>query len=123
MQQEPDRLVVSICDAREECVATLYLEADRGLRVEGEFPGGLTCQDLESLGFVYYETDNRGELVARLKEVPPSNSLDYLRALLDALPPGYHIGQVRSRAIEKERRVRRERFEAEISLLDSEASD
>lgn len=111
-----DAMTVCICDSEEHCVARLILRGQK-LVVEGEFPGGLTAEDLETLGFVYYETSQRGELVARVQEVPLSNSLDYLRALIDALPPGYHISQVDSDTIAAERQERRKRFEAEMSLM------
>ncbi|MGE0491690.1 MAG: hypothetical protein AB7S38_20930 [Vulcanimicrobiota bacterium] len=114
-------MVVCICDAQECCVARLFVEEDgKRLRVEGDFPGGLTPQDLAELGFVYYETNTHGELVARVKEVAPADSLDYLRALLDALPPGYHINQVESKRIERERQQRRARFEEELALMSEE---
>lgn len=109
-------MVVSICDRRGECVAELRI-ADGAVQLRGELPGGLAPEDLERLGFVYYETNERGKFVPRVQEVEAGETLDYLRALIDSLPPGYHLAQVQSEKIEHERRLRRARFEAELDAL------
>lgn len=112
-------MVVSISDSRNQEVAKVVVESGQ-VRVEGEFPGGLTEADLRALGFVHYETDERGELLTRVKEVAPDESLEYVRALFDALPPGFHISNVSSEKVKAERLAKRERFEREISMLDQE---
>ncbi len=113
-------MVVSICDSSQCCVARVYLDQEGVPRIEGDLPGGLTPEDLKELGFVYYETSPKGDLVARVQEVAPEESLAYLRALLDSLPPGYHISQVESERIEQEREQKRELFERELSLMNEE---
>lgn len=110
-------MVVCIADSQGTQVARLILEGG-DLKIDGALPGGLTEGDLTSLGFVYYETDTRGELVPRVREVPMSNSLDYLRALMDSLPPGYYLSQVDSETIERQRQDKRLRFEQELALMD-----
>lgn len=112
-------MVVCIADSQGTQVARLTLEG-QDLKVDGSLPGGLTEGDLACLGFVYYETDARGELVPRVREVPMSNSLDYLRALMDSLPPGYYLSQVDSESIEQQRQDKRLRFEQELALLDAD---
>jgi len=112
-------MVVCIADSRGTQVARLTFDGGE-LKVDGALPGGLTEGDLTCLGFVYYETDARGELVPRVREVPMANSLDYLRALMDSLPPGYYLSQVDSETIEQQRHDKRLRFEAELALLDGE---
>lgn len=112
-------MVVCIADSHGTQVARLTLDGE-DLKIDGSLPGGLTVGDLTSLGFVYYETDARGEVVPRVREVPMSNSLDYLRALMDSLPPGYYLSQVDSETIERQRQDKRIRFEQEIALLDGD---
>lgn len=112
-------MVVSISDSHSQEVAKVVVESGQ-VRVEGEFPGGLTQADLCALGFVHYETDERGELLTRVKEVPPGETLEYVRALFDALPPGYHISNVSSDKVKAERLAKRERFEAELIIMDEE---
>lgn len=112
-------MVISISDSHNQEVAKVLVE-DGQVRVEGDFPGGLTEADLCSLGFVHYETDERGELLTRVKEVAPGESLEYVRALFDALPPGFHISNVSSDKVKAERLAKRQRFEAELTMLDEE---
>ncbi|GMU56046.1 MAG: hypothetical protein AMXMBFR33_51920 [Candidatus Xenobia bacterium] len=112
-------MVVSISDSNNQEVARVLVEGGQ-VRLEGEFPGGLTEADLRSLGFVHYETDGRGELLTRVKEVAPAESLEYVRALFDALPPGFHISHVESEHVQAERLAKRERFEAELTIMDQE---
>lgn len=111
------RIILS--DSRNTQVAVLTVK-DGQVQVEGAFPGGLTPQDLGELGFVYYETDDRGDIVSRVREVPPSECLAYLRAVQDALPPGFHISHVESDVIEAERHQKRRRFEEEIARIGQE---
>ncbi len=110
---------IIICDSGNTEVAVLRVSGG-AVRLEGSFPGGLTTEDLGSLGFVYYETDERGEIVSRVREVRPTDSLDYVRAVQDALPPGFHISRVESARIEEERRQKRRRFEEELFRIVSE---
>lgn len=117
MTTEQMPMLVSICDRHGTCVARLGISRDGRVQHEGDLPAGLTPADLERLGFIYYETNEKGEFVARVQEVKPSESLDYLRALIDSLPPGYHLSQVQSEKIESERRQKRKRFEAELEQL------
>ena len=112
-------MVVCIADSQGTQVARLTLTGQE-LHVDGRLPGGLTEGDLACLGFVYYETDPRGELVPRVREVPMANSLDYLRALMDSLPPGYYLAQVDSEKIEQQRQDKRERFERELAIMERE---
>lgn len=111
---------IYICDSRNTEVAVLVVK-DGEVEVEGAFPGGLTATDLEELGFVYYETDDRGEIVTRVREVPPSECLAYVRAVLDALPPGFHIANVESEVIEAERHRKRKNFEEELQRIGEES--
>lgn len=111
------RIIIS--DSRNSKVATVRI-AGGVVQVEGSFPGGLTSQDLAELGFVYYETDERGDIVSRVREVAPAETLDYVRALQDALPPGFHVSNVESEQIEDERRQKRRRFEEELARIGEE---
>ncbi len=108
---------VFISDSANIQVALVRVQEGQ-VHVQGAFPGDLTPEDLSRLGFVHYETDERGEIVTRVREVPPAESLDYIRALQDALPPGYHISQVESARIDEERRQKRRRFEEELARLE-----
>jgi len=110
---------IVICDSGNTEVARLSVQGG-AVAVEGVFPGGLTCEDLARLGFVYYQTDERGDIVSRVREVRPDESLDYVRAVQDALPPGFHISRVVSARIEEERRRKRQRFEEELARIVSE---
>ncbi len=111
------RIVISDSGSFEVAVLTVQ---DGAVSLEGTFPGGLTHEDLEELGFVYYQTDERGDIVSRVREVHPDESLDYVRAVQDALPPGFHISRVDSARIEEERQARRRRFEEELARIVSE---
>lgn len=110
---------IILCDSRNTEVAVVTVR-DGKVSLDGVFPGGLTPEDLAELGFVYYETDERGDIVSRVREVPPSETLAYVRALQDALPPGFHISHVDSEVIEAERRQKRRRFEEEIARIGQE---
>lgn len=111
------RIIIS--DSRNVAVATLLVSSG-DVQVEGSFPGGLERQDLMGLGFVYYETDSRGDIASRVREVPPTESLAYVRAVQDALPPGFHVSHVESEQIEDERRQKRRRFEEELARIGEE---
>jgi hypothetical protein len=110
---------VFISDSANTRVAQVFVEGGQ-VHIQGSFPGDLTPEDLGRLGFVHYETDERGEIVTRVREVRPTESLDYVRALQDALPPGYHISQVESARIDEERRQKRRRFEEELARLEAD---
>ena len=112
---------VSICDARGEQVATVVVNPEGEATLRGRIPG-FTGEDLNHLGFVHYETDSKGSLISKVKEVAPSDSLDYVRALLDSIPPGYHLSEVQSERVEAQRLQRRKRFEEEIEMLAQEPS-
>lgn len=113
-------MVLEIADRDHRVVSTVTVTPAGEVSIEGSFPGGLTSADLRNLAYVYYEMDERGEIVTRLREVPPSETLDYVRAVLDALPPGYYIDRVESEAIERERRLKRKRFEEELTRLEED---
>lgn len=115
-------MIIDIADTDDHVVVRLKV-AEGKVSLEGEFPGGLTESDLSQLGFIYYEMDPRGEMVARVQDVPVEHSLRYLRALLDALPPGYHIAQVQSENIRREREQKRARFEQELSWLQQQKDE
>ena len=108
---------IVICDSENTQVALLVVSPSGEVQVDGAFPGGLTAEDLGHLGFVYYEMDERGEIVTRVRETPPADSLEYVRAVQDALPPGFHVSQVESGRIEAERREKRLRFEEELARI------
>lgn len=88
--------------------------------LEGELPCGLTVQDLSCLGIVTYEPDSRGRPIPKVCPIEPSENLDYLRALIEAMPPGYFVSKVESAKIDELRREKAERFERELERFDVE---
>jgi hypothetical protein len=108
---------VCIANVRGEIVAIIAFDGGQ-LRCEGKLPDNLTLDDLKKLGFIYYETDARGHSVSKVKEVAACDSMEYLRALTDALPPGYFLTKVSSPRIAEEQRIHREAFERELNMLD-----
>lgn len=82
--------------------------------LEGELPSGLTLADLSSLGIVRYEPGVRGRPIPKVIPIRPSEDLDYLQALIDAMPPGYFISKVESQKIDALREARVVRFEEEL---------
>lgn len=90
--------------------------------LEGELPSGLTVQDLSRLGIVTYEPDSRGRPIPKVSPIEPSENLDYVRALIEAMPPGYFVSKVESEKIDELRREKAERFHREIEFLEEEDS-
>lgn len=90
--------------------------------LEGELPCGLTVQDLGKLGIVTYEPDSRGRPIPKVCPIEPSENLDYLRALIEAMPPGYFVSKVESAKIDELRREKAERFEKELENLEGDES-
>ena len=117
---------VWISDKASEVVTCLELEiSDSEKRssvvcLEGELPDGLTLQDLNQLGIVTYEPDNRGRPVPRVSPIEPSENLEYLRALIEAMPPGYFVSKVESPVIDELRKQKAEKFQKEIELIQKE---
>ena len=116
-----------ISGRNDETIACLSLEKDEKecLSIhclEGELPKGLTVQDLSYLGIVTYEPDSRGRPVPKICPIEPSENLDYLRALIEAMPPGYFISKVESAKIDELRREKADKFEAEILKFEDDDS-
>ena len=88
--------------------------------LEGELPKGLTVQDLAPLGIVTYEPDSRGRPIPKVCPIEPSENLDYLRALIEAMPPGFFVSKVESEKIDALRQEKADRFQREIECLESE---
>ena len=117
---------VWISDKASEVVTCLELEKhDSGnhtvmVCLEGELPDGLTLQDLNQLGIVTYEPDSRGRPVPKVSPIEPSENLEYLRALIEAMPPGYFVSKVESPIIDRLRKQKAEKFQKEIELIQKE---
>lgn len=115
---------VWISDRQSEVVTCLALEQSqdgnaRLVCLEGELPAGLAPQDLDKLGMVVYEPDGRGRPVPRVCHITPSENLEYLRALIEAMPPGYFVSRVESDKIDQLREEKVERFQLELERDDS----
>lgn len=113
---------VWISDTENELVTILELipgpqEEPEIFYVEGELPDGLTLQDLFALGVVDYRSGKRGKPVPTISTVEPSENLEFIRALTEALPPGYHVSKVESEVIDKLREEKAEKFFEEIETL------
>jgi len=118
-------LKVWISDSTSEIVTCLGLHsAESGqmeiVCLEGELPDGLTVQDLTSLGIVTYETGNRGRPIPKVCPIEPSENLEYVRALIEAMPPGYFVSKVESAKIDELRKEKAEKFQAEIEKFQTE---
>lgn len=117
---------VWISDSESSVVTCLKLEAhgdsDQMLVtcLEGELPKGLTLQDLNCLGIVTYEPDNRGRPIPKVSPIEPSENLDYLRALIEAMPPGFFVSKVESEKIDALRQEKADKFHREMELIESE---
>ncbi|MCA9776338.1 MAG: hypothetical protein KC800_06465 [Candidatus Eremiobacteraeota bacterium] len=116
---------VWISDSSSEVVTCLSLNCcDDGemeiVCLEGELPDGLTVQDLTSLGIVTYETGLRGRPVPKVCPIEPSENLEYVRALIEAMPPGYFISKVESAKIDELRKEKAEKFQAELEKLQTD---
>lgn len=119
---------VWISDSQSQIVTCLALleKADGECEItclEGEMPDGLTVADLMGLGIVKYEPDGRGRPIPRVCPITPSENLDYLRALIEAMPPGYFISRVESPKIDQLREEKVERFHQELESLGTEEGD
>ncbi len=108
------------------CLKLAGLESDStGVTVEcleGELPDGLTLSDLERLAIVTYEPDSRGRPVPKITAIEPSENLEYLRALIEAMPPGYFVSKVDSPTIDRLREEKIVRFQKVIESEDRETS-
>lgn len=113
---------VWISDADNKTVTKLEFsseqEGDSAIAcLEGELPEGLSLQDLSTLGIVNYKSGNRGKPIPEICPVEPSENLDYIRALTEALPPGYHVSKVESPVIDELREQKALLFFQEIEAL------
>ena len=115
-----------ISDSSSAVVTCLQLEsrvegeAVEFVCLEGDLPSGLTMQDLAHLGIVTYEPDNRGRPIPKVSPIDPCENLEYLRALIEAMPPGYFVSRVESKKIDELRREKADKFHRELELLDSD---
>lgn len=119
---------VWISDKASEVVTCLGLEKDGSgdleiVCLEGELPRGLTVQDLGHLGIVTYKPDSRGRPIPKVCPIEPSENLDYLRALIEAMPPGYFVSKVESEKIDELRQEKADKFQAEMELLEAEVDE
>ena len=120
---------VWISDSASEVVTCLKLETANGeghpeiVCLEGELPSGLTVQDLSQLGIVTYEPDSRGRPIPRVCPVEPCENLEYLRALIEAMPPGYFISKVESETIDELRLEKAEKFRRELEKIEVEDTE
>lgn len=89
--------------------------------LEGELPEGLIVQDLTQLGIVVYEPGARGRPVPRVCPIEPSEDLEYVRALNEAMPPGFYVARVESEKIEQQQKEKAKKFEQELELLADDA--
>jgi hypothetical protein len=116
---------VWISDKESTVVACLKLDPTREGQVEivcleGELPEGLTVQDLTQLGIVTYETGNRGRPIPKVCPIEPSEDLEYVRALIEAMPPGFFVSRVESEKIEEQRKEKAELFQREIEKIEAD---
>lgn len=116
---------VWISDSVNEITTVLDIESDvpepKIVRVSGDLPDGLALCDLSRLGIVTYEVGSRGRPVPRVQVVEPAENLDYVRALVEAMPPGYHVCRVESEKLDELRAEQESRFRAEMERLAEEA--
>lgn len=113
---------VWISDRSSEVVTCLALQQTDAEQceivcVEGELPDGLTVADLMGLGIVVYEPDTRGRPIPKVFPISPSENLDYLRALIEAMPPGFFVSRVESDKIDQLREEKVERFQRELERV------
>jgi hypothetical protein len=116
---------VWISDSESVVVTCLKLEpcSEGNLDIvclEGDLPSGLTVQDLGQLGIVTYEPDNRGRPIPKVWPIEPSENLDYLRALIEAMPPGYFVSKVESEKIDQLRQEKADKFQRELEKIEAE---
>ncbi|MFA5504026.1 MAG: hypothetical protein WC314_11630 [Vulcanimicrobiota bacterium] len=115
---------VWISDNKSQNVACLCLnQGPNGVEIvclEGELPDGLTVQDLANLGIVTYETGQRGRPIPKVCPIEPSENLEYVRALIEAMPPGYFVSRVESAKIDEERKKKAEKFQEELEKLEAD---
>jgi hypothetical protein len=115
---------VWISDSQSSVVTCLALEEREGdceiVCLEGEMPAGLTIADLMGLGIVTYVPDTRGRPIPKVCPITPSENLDYLRALIEAMPPGFFVSKVESEKIDQLREEKVERFHQELERIDDD---
>ncbi len=116
---------VWISDAKSTVVTCLALQENESgenevICLDGEMPAGLTLADLMGLGIVIYEPDTRGRPIPRVCPITPSENLDYLRALIEAMPPGFFISKVESEKIDELREQKMLRFQEELERVQAE---
>lgn len=116
---------VWISDDKDNEIACLQLEQSScgGYQVkcvEGELPQGLTTADLLELGIVKYESGAKGRPIPKVCPITPSEGLDYLRALIEAMPPGFFVSKVESKKIDLLREAKIKRFHQEFEDLDKD---
>lgn len=117
---------VWISASNSEVVTCLLLTNHEGggdpeiICLEGELPSGLTVQDLAKLGIVTYEPDSRGRPIPKVCPIEPSENLEYLRALIEAMPPGYFVSKVESDKIDALRKEKAEAFEKVMEGLEDD---
>lgn len=118
---------VWISDSASEVVTCLQLASKAGeveiVCLEGELPAGLTVQDLGSLGIVTYQPGSRGRPIPKVCPIEPSENLEYVRALIEAMPPGYFVSKVESDKIDQLRREKAEKFQLELEEIEKEDSE
>jgi hypothetical protein len=85
--------------------------------LEGELPEGIALQDLSGLGTVSYTAGNRGRPIPKICRVEPSENLDYVQALIEAMPPGYYVSRVESDKIDQLREEKARLFFQEIEHM------
>lgn len=99
------------------CLALNVGDEDKAAQlvcVDGTLPKGLALEDLSQLGIVTYLPDGRGRPIPKVSPIDPSENLDYLRALIEAMPPGYFISRVESEKIDKLREEKALLFQEEL---------
>lgn len=116
---------VWISDNKSVVVTCLELDSGNDGQVEivcleGELPDGLTVQDLTQLGIVTYETGHRGRPIPKVCPIEPSEDLEYVRALIEAMPPGFFVSRVESDKIDEQRAEKAELFQREIEKIEAD---
>ena len=116
---------VWISDNKSVVVTCLELDSGNDGQVEivcleGELPDGLTVQDLTQLGIVTYETGHRVRPIPKVCPIEPSEDLEYVRALIEAMPPGFFVSRVESDKIDEQRAEKAELFQREIEKIEAD---
>ncbi len=114
---------ISDNDSNEVVCLNVDITADHKIDVqclEGDLPDGLVLSDLGNLAIVTYESGARGRPIPKIKAIEPCENLEYLRALIEAMPPGFYVSRVESEAIDRLREQKIEKFEQELESLNEE---